>query len=110
MLYTAGPGSYINMLLTVAGDQNIAATLGSPYAPISAEEVIRQNPDFILLGDAAYGVTVESVMQRPGWSEISAVKNNRVFVFDDNIVSRPTARIVDAGEMLARLIHPEAFK
>jgi iron complex transport system substrate-binding protein len=110
MLYTAGPGSYIDMLLTSAGDQNIAANLGSPYSPISAEEVIRQNPDFILLGDAAYGVTVESVMQRPGWSQISAVKNNRVFVFDDDIVNRPTARIVDAVEILARMIHPEVFK
>jgi iron complex transport system substrate-binding protein len=62
------------------------------------------------LGDAAYGVTIESVMQRAGWSAINAVRNKRVFIFDDNIVSRPTARIVDAIEMLARIRHPEVFK
>jgi iron complex transport system substrate-binding protein len=110
MPFTAGPGSYIHILLETAGDQNIGASLSSPFSQISSEEVIRQNPDFILLGDAVYGVTVESVMQRPGWSAINAVKNNRVFAFDDNIVNRPTARIVDAMEMLIRILHPEDFK
>jgi iron complex transport system substrate-binding protein len=110
MPFTAGPGSYIHILLETAGDQNIGASLSSPFSQISSEEVIRQNPDFILLGDAVYGVTVESVMQRPGWSAINAVKNNRVFAFDDNIVNRPTARIVDAMEILIRILHPEDFK
>jgi iron complex transport system substrate-binding protein len=108
--YTAGPGSYINHILEYAGDQNIGATLSSPYATISSAEVIRQNPDFILLGDTAYGVTVDSVMQRPGWSAINAVKNGHVFVFDDNTVSRPTARIVDAMEVLGKILHPDVFK
>jgi iron complex transport system substrate-binding protein len=108
--YTAGPGSYINIILETAGDHNIGATLSSPYAAIASEEVIKQNPDFILLGDAAFGVTVESVMQRPGWSAINAVKNNHVYVFDNDIVSRPTARIIDAIEMLAKMLHPDAFK
>ncbi len=109
-LYTAGPGSYINIILETAGDHNIGATLSSPYASITSEEVIKQNPDFILLGDAAYGVTIDSVMQRPGWSAINAVRNKQVFVFDDNIVNRPTARIVDAIEMLAKILHPDVFK
>ena len=108
--FTAGPGSYVHILLETAGDKNIGAALNSPFGLISAEEVIKQNPDFILLGDTAYGVTVESVRQRPGWSAINAVKNNRVFVFDNDIVSRPTARIVDAIEILAGIIHPEVFK
>jgi iron complex transport system substrate-binding protein len=108
--YTAGPGSYINILLTTAGDQNIGAALSSPYASISSDEVIKLNPDFILLGDAPYGVTIDSVMQRPGWSVINAVKNKHVYLFDDDTVSRPTARIVDAIEMLAKILHPDVFK
>jgi len=108
--YTAGPGSYINQILEYAGDQNIGATLSSPFAKISSAEVIRQNPDFILLGDTAYGVTVDSVMQRPGWSAINAVKNGHVFVFDDNTVSRPTARIFDAMEVLGKILHPDVYK
>jgi ABC-type Fe3+-hydroxamate transport system substrate-binding protein len=33
-----------------------------------------------------------------------------VFAFDDNLVSRPTPRLVDGLDSLARLIHPEAFQ
>ncbi len=108
--YTAGPGSYVDALLQMAGGQNIGASLSSAYAQISSEEVITQNPDFILLGDAAYGVTIASVGQRPGWSVVNAVKNNQVLAFDDNTVSRPTARLVDALENLAKILHPEVFK
>ena len=107
--FTAGPGSYIHTLLERAGDQNIAGSLGSPFTSITSAEVIAQNPDFILLGDSDYGVTVESVRQRAGWSAIGAVQNGRVVVFDNDIVSRPTARIVDAVERLAKLFHPEVF-
>ncbi len=107
--YTAGPGSYIDMLIKMAGGENISDMLNSDYAAISSEQVITANPDFILLGDAAYGVTVESIGQRPGWADIAAVKNNQVIAFDDNTVSRPTARLVDALENLAKLLHPEAF-
>ena len=108
--YTAGPGSYVDALLQLAGGQNIGAALSSAYAQISSEAVVTQNPDFILLGDAAYGVTIDSVGQRPGWSAINAVKNNQVLTFDDNTVSRPTARLVDALEAMAKILHPDLFK
>lgn len=108
--YTAGPGAYIDMLIKMAGGQNIGDVLSSAYAQISSEQVISANPDFIILGDAAYGITVDSIAQRPGWADIAAVKDGHVSTFDDNTVSRPTARMVDALENLARLLHPEAFK
>jgi iron complex transport system substrate-binding protein len=107
--WTAGDGSYINTLITLAGGQNIGAGLSSSYAEISSEEIITQNPDIILLGDAAYGISVESVSQRSGWSAINAVKNNQIFSFDDDTVSRPTARMVDALENLAKILHPDLF-
>lgn len=80
-----------------------------PFGQLSAAEIIAQNPDFIVLGDGAYGVTPESVGARPGWSDLNAVRDGRVVVFDDDTVSRPTARIVDAIENLARIFHPEVF-
>ena len=110
MPYTARPGSYINTLLEKAGDHSVGASLGAPYAALPAQEVIAQNPGFILLGDTDYGVTVASVSARPGWSATDAVKNGRVFAFDDDTVSRPTARIVDAIENLAKLFHPDVFE
>ena len=68
------------------------------------------NPEIILLGDAAYGMTPEQVAARPGWDAIAAVESGKILVFDDNLISRPGPRLVDALETLARLLHPELFE
>ena len=49
------------------GGENIGAQLTSEWAQISSEELVAANPSIILLGDALYGVTVESVAARAGW-------------------------------------------
>ncbi len=108
--YTAGPGTFINTLIDMAGGRNVGNSLKSPYAQISVEELLVQNPQVILLGDGAYGVTVESVTKRAGWEKIEAVKNGKIYTFDDNLVSRPGPRLVDGLETLAKLLHPELFK
>ena len=66
--------------------------------------------DLIVLGDSMWGISVESVGQRPGWEKLKAVTGQKVFPFDDNTVSRPGRRLVDGLEALARLIHPEVYK
>lgn len=108
--YTAGPGSFLNDIITLAGGVNAAANAKSPYAQINSEEVIAANPDVIILSDFAYGTTVESVLARKGWSAINAVKNAQVYPIDDNLVSRPGPRLADGVEAAAKLIHPEVFK
>jgi iron complex transport system substrate-binding protein len=109
--WTAGPNTFIDMLITKAGGLNFGHELQGEWVQVSLEEILRRDPDLILLGDAIWGgVTVESVVARPGWSELSAVKNQRVYPFDDNIVSRPGPRLVDGLEALAKLFHPDRFQ
>ena len=108
--FTAGPGSFVDMLISLAGGQNVGAALKDQWAQISSEELVQQNPDIILLGDAAYGISVESVGQRAGWASLAAIKNNAVYTFDDNIVSRPGPRLADGLETIGMLLHPELFK
>lgn len=108
--YTVGRGTFMDTLIQLAGGQNIAAGLEGAYPQISAEELLQQNPDIIILGDAAYGVTADSVKARPGWEAIAAVQHNRIVAFDDNLASRPGPRLVDGLESLSRLIQPELFK
>jgi len=108
--WTTGPGSFIDTMLSLAGAKNVGAALKDQFAQISSEELVTQNPDVILLGDAPYGVTVESVGQRPGWKTLKAVKDKAIYTFDDNLVSRPGPRLIDGLETLAQLIHPESFK
>ena len=54
--------------------------------------------------------TIDSIRERPGYGDINAVKNDRIYLLDPDIVSRPGPRIIDALELIARSIHPELFK
>jgi iron complex transport system substrate-binding protein len=73
------------------------------------EAIIAANPQVIVLADEAFGVSIDSVKARPGWSAIDAVKNNKIFAVNADIVSRPGPRIVDALEELAKDVYPERF-
>jgi iron complex transport system substrate-binding protein len=108
--YTVGPGSFVDSVITLAGGVNIFANANSPYPQVSSEQVVAANPEVIILPDAAYGITVDSVLARPGWQDVDAVKNKRIYPIDDNIVSRPDPRVVDGIEAAAKLIHPELFQ
>ena len=108
-LYTVGPGSFINDLIALAGGTNIAAAAKSEYPTISTEEVVKADPEVIILDDALYGTSVDSVASRPGWAALSAVKNRRVYA-GLSLFSRPGPRVGEAALEFAKLVHPELFK
>lgn len=113
--YTAGPGTFIDQAIQIAGGKNVADGVRTCsgttcYPQFSLEALVRLNPRIIVLGDAAYGTTVASVKQRSGWETISAVQSGRIYPFDDELISRAGPRIIIGIQRLARLIHPEAFR
>ena len=108
--WTAGSGTFIDYIISQAGGMNAAAALEGEYAQISSEQLIAVNPDIILLADAPYGTTPESVAARPGWDVITAVKENALYPIDPNMMSVPGPRLVNALEETARLLHPELFE
>jgi iron complex transport system substrate-binding protein len=108
--YTPGPRTFYNALIEMAGGANIGAALSGEWVQIGLEAILSMDPDFVLLGDAMWGVTPESVALRPGWEALTAVKEGRVLPFDDNLIARIGPRQVDGLEALARILHPEAFK
>ena len=108
-LYTVAPASFVGNLYSILKAQNIAAGSDQAYPQLSQEAIIEADPEVIILGDAAGGESPETVMARPGWGSISAVKNDRIYVIDPDIVSRPGPRLVDALETLAQKLYPERF-
>ncbi len=83
-------------------------TSGTPGVyQIQAEQIIAFDPQVILLGDAAYGVTPEQVIGRPGWDALSAIATRDVRPIDDVIVTRPGPRLADGIRALALAIHPD---
>lgn len=118
--YTAGPGTFIDDAVHIAGSRNVADSLtnypGCPgrgcYFAIGVEKIVQLDPQIILLGDAyeTPPVTQADVKARGGWDVISAVKTGKVYAFDDELISRAGPRIVIGIAAMARLVHPELFK
>jgi iron complex transport system substrate-binding protein len=109
-IFTVGPGSYIHDLIDIAGGQNIAARATSAYPQLSAEEILRGDPEIIVLAAADYSARPEQVAARSGWGAINAVKNNRIVSIAPNLINRPGPRVGEAAETYARLVHPELFR
>ena len=105
-IFGPADGSFIVGMIELAGGE--AITTGSPTVyQISLERLVAADPEVILLGDAAYGVTPESVAARPGWDGMTAVRDGAIYPVDDIVVTRPGPRLVDGLLALARAIHPE---
>jgi iron complex transport system substrate-binding protein len=109
-IFTVGPGSYINDLIVVAGGMNIAARAASEYPQLSAEEILRADPEVIVLSADAYSAKPADVASRQGWSAITAVKTGRIVSIEPNLINRPGPRVGEAVEAYAKLVHPELFR
>lgn len=108
--WTYGPGSFGNDLILMAGGRNIASTTITAYPEITSEFLIASNPEIIIFTVGYHAsTTVEDITNRAGWDATDAVKYNRIYTIDDDIMARPGPRIVDAFEQLAEMIHPELF-
>jgi iron complex transport system substrate-binding protein len=110
--YTAGSGSFIDVLIRLAGGANVAAPSRTAWPQFSLEELIRADPDLIILGDAVGPMnpqTPEMVSRRPGWSRLRAVSRGAVFPIETDLVSRPGPRVIEGLELLAKLFHPGLF-
>jgi iron complex transport system substrate-binding protein len=106
-LYTAGPGSFVDDILTRAGGQNIAADAAEMWPQLSMEALVSADPEVILLADHEAGVTAEQVAARPGWQGVSAVESGRIVSLDADLVARPGPRVVDGLEAVAAALHPD---
>jgi iron complex transport system substrate-binding protein len=110
-LISAGKGTFVDDLIRLAGGRNVAETVTGKYPRFSMEEVLVQDPEVILL--ASMKSQDPMVKQRRWWERwktITAVKQGRIYVLDSDLIHRPSPRIADGLEQVARAIHPEAFK
>lgn len=104
-LYSIGPGSFLSDMYELLGATNVAAGTGQAFPQLNNEEIIAANPDVIVLADGDYGESFETVSARPGWDQITAVQSARVFIADEDLLSRPGPRIPEAMELLAGFLY-----
>lgn len=96
---------YEEMIRLAGGDPVTTGSATNWEMPV--EKLIEADPELIILGDSAYGVTADAVAKRPGWSAITAVKEKSITGIDDIVVTRPGPRLVDGLRLLVMAIHPD---
>ena len=103
-LYSATSDTFIGSVYEMFGARNIAdaAQDASAYPQLSAEFVIESDPDVIFLADSeCCGVTAESLADRPGWDQITAVQEGNVVELDSDVASRWGPRVVEFAEAVS---------
>jgi len=94
-------------LIRLAGGRNMTQDEPITYPRISMEAVIRERPEVIIISSMERGGRFEKARQEwLKWRSIPAVKNNRVHLIDSDLIDRPSPRIIDGLEAMARIIHP----
>jgi len=108
-IISAGSGTFIDELITIAGGVNLAAG-PSPYPRFSWEDLIRMQPDVAIIASMAGGHSVEDLKKSwQKWPQLEVVKNKRLYVVDADLIDRPTPRLIDGLEKFAAIIHPGLF-
>ena len=105
-IFGPAPDSFVADMVELAGGAPI--TTGDPAVfSISVEKLVSDDPEVIIVGDAAYGVCPGDVKSRPGWRRMTAVRDDAVRPIDDLIVTRPGPRLAEGLAALAVAIHPD---
>jgi iron complex transport system substrate-binding protein len=102
-------------LVEIAGGVDPLGRKGAPSIRVSWEAILEAHPEVLLVACCGYSAAetirdVELLRNRPGWAELPAVRNGRVFAVNGSAYfSRPGPRVVDSLEILAEILHPDLF-
>lgn len=108
-IVSAGTRTFIHELITLSGGLNVTAGPVA-YPRLSREQVLGLSPDVMVITSMARQAVFHQVKQEwCKWPDLPAVQKNRIFLVNSDLFDRPTPRLVDGLELLARLIHPELF-
>ncbi|HYF47862.1 MAG TPA: cobalamin-binding protein [Planctomycetota bacterium] len=108
-------GHWVPEMIDLAGGRDALAKPGERSRAIEWKELLDAAPEIIIVAPCGFDVNgarkqASELKSRAGWSELPAVKSNRVYLMDANAtLSRPGPRIVDGLEDLAQIIQPELF-
>lgn len=108
--WTTGRNTFMDEMLAKMNAINVAHDLNG-WNAISSEKIVIYKPDTIIVTYGNYDKNAVSNMKnREGWATIPAIKNNKVFNVNGDLVSRPGPRLILGVEALAKTIYPNTFK
>jgi iron complex transport system substrate-binding protein len=106
-----GNRTFIHEVITAAGGKNIFADVEDNYPTVSPEAVAEKNPRVILYPDdhGTAEMVSDQYYARPGWAEIAALKDKRIYGVNSDLFNRPGPRVGRAIQEAAALFYPELF-
>ena len=113
-LWTCGPGSFVDELLTLVNATNVGSLPGKDapgvqaYYQFSPEQLVAADPDVILLPNTAY-TSADEFTADARFGSLRAVKEGHVYLVNDVLITRPGARIGEGLKTLAEAVHPGVF-
>ena len=103
-LYSASSAGFLGQIYALLGMENIADEAdpdGLGFPQLASEYVVSSDPDLIFLADSSMGVTPESLADRPGWAEMTAVQGGAIAVLDEYLASNWGPRVVELLQSIA---------
>lgn len=108
-IFTVGPGAFIHDVIEEAGGRNVFRDAGTAWPSVGLEAVVARDPEVIITPFPESHEQL-SAGKRAGWERVSAVRAGRIMLIDQNLISRPGPRLVDALEQIARYLHPDRVR
>lgn len=108
--YSVGPDSFTGQLLSLANARNIVPASLGEFPQLDPETILAADPEVIVLADAPYGESAETLAERPGWSDLQALREGRVIELTQDevdLLNRAGPRLPDALQHLVERLHPE---
>lgn len=108
-LSSFGKSTFLNEMIEIIGAENIFENEEGWVSP-TAEAIIDANPDVIITNAGYMENPTEEIKSRDAWENINAIKNNEVYLVDQNASSRPSQNVIKALEQMAKAVYPEHYE
>lgn len=108
-LFTFGKETFLNEIIELVGATNIFGNETGWISP-SEETILKDNPDVILSNVNYIENPIEEIKGRAGWENLTAVKENQIFMINTNAASRPSQNVIIALEEMAQAIYPTYYE
>lgn len=108
-------GNWVPELVELAGGRNLLGEAGRHSPWMEFDELLKLDPDVIAIMPCGFDIDrtrqeMPALARQPGWNQLKAVRDNRVFLVDGNqYMNRPGPRLVESAEILAEILHPATF-
>jgi iron complex transport system substrate-binding protein len=104
-LMAVGGNTFLDEIITLSGGLNAISKLAGNYPSLNREEILKQNPDFILIPSDILKMPDEAIKLFPEWKNINACKNNNIHIVDADMTQRPGVKCGEAVYMISNILN-----